>query len=484
MGAKTKEVGGGPSTGLANDFVGFLRQGLGSGTFGGAPSNQGQGQMNRPRGIGAGLNAVRNMLPGRQQTAADNFGRANPQGATEGIGGVINKFLSGDFGDKSYSVDTGGLKNMAGGGGYDFQGFNVPQVDFSGFNTNALQGFNANQPGLNLPNATGNQQMQGFLGGLQNIGNMGPESILKQFGLGPGALPQAGQANFNLGNANIAPYENFLAREQAKGQGDLRARFGAQGGSSFGTPAAFAEGNFLAESGARNAATLSDIGRAQQGLELQRQQGMAGIDAQNYGSYLDALSRGGQTGASLLGSQVSALGQGASSLLGGFGLEQEGMLGQRGQDISSAGLNLDALSKATGLDLQALQAQVGQNVDTGGLFNQFQQMGAQNQLGNRGLDIDAMSKALGLDLQGLGQQQNWDLGTLGMQQGMGNTLMQLLQNMSMPGIAQRQTIQQPSTFQNAMGVVTGLAGAAAPFFGPAGMFAAPVLKAASGGFGP
>lgn len=34
MGLDTKTVGGGPSTGLANDFVSFLRQGLNTGTFG------------------------------------------------------------------------------------------------------------------------------------------------------------------------------------------------------------------------------------------------------------------------------------------------------------------------------------------------------------------------------------------------------------------------------------------------------------------
>lgn len=67
MGTKTKEVGGGPATGLANDFVGFLQGGLGSGTFGGGAS-------------------------------AGQAGAANPVGATQGIAGILNDILSGGAG--------------------------------------------------------------------------------------------------------------------------------------------------------------------------------------------------------------------------------------------------------------------------------------------------------------------------------------------------------------------------------------------------
>ena len=67
MGTQTKEVGGGPATGLANDFVKFLQNGLNSGTFGGL-------------------------------TGATGAMNANPMGSTGGIAGVLNDFLSGGAG--------------------------------------------------------------------------------------------------------------------------------------------------------------------------------------------------------------------------------------------------------------------------------------------------------------------------------------------------------------------------------------------------
>lgn len=63
MAPKTKEVGGGPATGLADDFVKWLSQGLNTGTFGSG-----------------------------QPAGADAFG------ATQGIGSYLNDILSGGAG--------------------------------------------------------------------------------------------------------------------------------------------------------------------------------------------------------------------------------------------------------------------------------------------------------------------------------------------------------------------------------------------------
>lgn len=73
MGTKYKEVGGGPATGLANDFVGFLQSGLNTGSFGGV-------------------------------TAAQRTQGANPIGATQGIAGVLNDILSGGAGQLGGSL--------------------------------------------------------------------------------------------------------------------------------------------------------------------------------------------------------------------------------------------------------------------------------------------------------------------------------------------------------------------------------------------
>lgn len=73
MGTKFKEVGGGPATGLANDFISFLQGGLNTGSFGGT-------------------------------SAAQRTQGANPVGATQGIAGVLNDILSGGAGQLGGSL--------------------------------------------------------------------------------------------------------------------------------------------------------------------------------------------------------------------------------------------------------------------------------------------------------------------------------------------------------------------------------------------
>lgn len=68
MGPKIQEVGGGATTGLANDFVRLLQQGINTGSFGGT-------------------------------SAAQQAGAANPAGSTQGIFGVLNDILSGGGGN-------------------------------------------------------------------------------------------------------------------------------------------------------------------------------------------------------------------------------------------------------------------------------------------------------------------------------------------------------------------------------------------------
>lgn len=57
MGVQTKTVGGGPATGLANDFVQFLMQGLNTGTFG-AGNHAGSDAIGQTRGIAGVLNDI------------------------------------------------------------------------------------------------------------------------------------------------------------------------------------------------------------------------------------------------------------------------------------------------------------------------------------------------------------------------------------------------------------------------------------------
>lgn len=103
MGTQTKEVGGGPAVGLANDFVKFLQSGLNSGTFGG----------------GNAMNGAQN---------------ANPFGSTVGIAGILNDILSGGAGQVGGSLqemiskqserDVGALRSRFGVSGG--QAFGTP----------------------------------------------------------------------------------------------------------------------------------------------------------------------------------------------------------------------------------------------------------------------------------------------------------------------------------------------------------------------
>ncbi|MBA2704142.1 MAG: hypothetical protein H0U60_09850 [Blastocatellia bacterium] len=92
MPPKTKEVGGGPATGLANDFLGWLSQGLNTGTFG-----------------------------------AGNPAGTDANAATRGMGGILNDMLAGGAGNlggaftdmisKQSERDVGGLRARFGAGG-------------------------------------------------------------------------------------------------------------------------------------------------------------------------------------------------------------------------------------------------------------------------------------------------------------------------------------------------------------------------------
>jgi hypothetical protein len=73
MGTKTREVGGGPAVGLADEFVKLLQGGLTTGSFGGITS-------------------------GQQANAA------NPVGSTMGIAGVLNDILMGGAGNLGGSL--------------------------------------------------------------------------------------------------------------------------------------------------------------------------------------------------------------------------------------------------------------------------------------------------------------------------------------------------------------------------------------------
>jgi len=148
-------------------------------------------------------------------------------------------------------------------------------------------------------------------------------------------------------------------------------------------------------------------------------------------------------------------------------MQNQAALGARGQDlqamIAKGGLNLDALTSGLGMDLGSLNAQSQQGINIGQLMNQYQGMRSDNQLGAAGLDANILNQILGHQDQAAGLNENQRQFDVSSQGGMLNNLLQMFMGLSGKGLSQRETYQSPSTFQNVLGGITGIAGAVAPF---------------------
>lgn len=142
MGMKYKQVGGGPATGLAQDYTNFLEQGLNTGTFG--------------PGFAAGGSAM---------------------GATQGIGGFLNDILSGGAGKLGGSLqqilqtqqtnDVNSIRSRFGAGGGT--AFGTPAAY-------AESTYRA-QAAPQIASAIGNLQLQTLLPLLGQIGGLAQRGI-------------------------------------------------------------------------------------------------------------------------------------------------------------------------------------------------------------------------------------------------------------------------------------------------------------------
>lgn len=148
MGAKTKEVGGGPAVGLGQDIINFLQQGLSTGTFGGGAS-------------------------------AAAFNGANPMTSTQGIAGFLNDILSGGAGNVGGSMQSMIQKDadrnaQAMRARYSMGG--------TGFGTPAAYGeaMLRSETGPKMATAVGGLQLQTVLPLLQMIMQMGSKGITQR----------------------------------------------------------------------------------------------------------------------------------------------------------------------------------------------------------------------------------------------------------------------------------------------------------------
>lgn len=477
MGVNTKEVGGGPSTGLANDFVKFLQGGLNTGTFGGQPVPSQQTTPSKFQQFIANSPAGKRLLgsPKGPTTPQSAFANANPVQSTQGVAGYLNNALNGQPAPFDYGADLTGMQELAGNmKPFDFGNFNPNLADFGSFQ-NPLGNFNAQNQTINAPGSIyGNQGLQGYLSGLTNLANQSTQDqfdLSKQFGTASALGPAA---TVTLDRPDLSYMDARLDRDRAKTLGDIRARFGASGGAAFGTPAAFAEANAAAEIGAQNAATLGQLGMQAQGLGLQRD----ALNSQNYNQFANnslqaQLANQGLNAnmfSNLLGNQLGALQAGGQLSLNALGQDAGNQLAaaqsNAANNLQAQGLNLNALTNKGQLDLDALRGQSTQGIQEQGLRNDFLGMQANNQLNSQANLGNLLNMIANNQLQGNQLNMNQGQFNQSQQQNLIQNLMSLFQNMSMPGIAQRQVVQSPSFGASLLGGVTGLAGAAAPFLAP------------------
>jgi hypothetical protein len=208
---KQQTVGGGRATGVANSFNDFLLNGLKSGQFGGSQPQQPTNNFREIAQGGGPFAGIAGQLGNIPQPTALGPNPQEGPNQTNMFGNTINSLLGGQIGDPT-----------------SYQQFFQGMQGNGGMNLNIPQNFNYSQ-----------------------------------------SLP----TNFDTPEA--AAIQQIIGRNMDKDVASLRARFGSGGGTSYGTGAAFAEGNLRAEANPQIAAALSQVNRQEREMDMANR-GMVG----------------------------------------------------------------------------------------------------------------------------------------------------------------------------------------------------------------
>lgn len=400
MGAKTKTVGGGTATPVANEWNNFLMQQLRGG--GGAaqpsiadPSFLQQFDRNNPNTSFA--NYARQQQNNAAQPGAQSqnaFGNAMNNALTgqvrdiSGAGGALQNF----FGDTSQNRLNTNFANTFTAPTYNAPTLSQLPSNFGAGQTGManLSNFgNASQANFDTQRGFGSMGTSTFTPGLQNaisgMNNLqqaaasqasvgGPQSI--------GARPELSQGMDWRTAFNTMGEDPMQRRIEDRAAADMRARFGAEGAGALGTGAQFAEGNLRAELAAQDASKrrMEALQLMQQDLNERSTGANVALQGRGQDSQYNLGNRGIDANVAMqnaqLGTQASLAN--ASNALAGRSAGLQALLGARGQDFTNQATN-------RGLDVNQLGMGSQQSMFNAGQNNAMQQAMINATLQNQGL---------------------------------------------------------------------------------------------------
>lgn len=461
MGAKTKQVGGGAATPVANNWNQFLNSQLMGGQQQGGPT----GASGAP---GDPMTPFMNMA---QSNAQQPFQQQQGfQGALQGaLGGNVQDMSGANAALQNYFKNPTQFSNPY--TQQNFQQANTSQLatnfgqgqtgmaDLSQFQGPAAQSqFNTQAP----INSQFTDMLSSMIrGGPQ--GQSGFEAAQAQPGVQLGQGMSYQQAYNTLGQ------DPLMERERMRAVADQRARFGAEGAGALGTGAQYAESNLNAELAARDASQRRAQSMQLMGQDLADRQAAAqtaltgrGQDVQTALSNMQGRLQGAQNlnqfnianQSNLLGAAGQARGQDLSTALGQMGLGAQQAQFNAGQQNAmtqaqqQAALQNQQLGNQFGVNAAQINQQAGQYNNQNALqgaqmANNFNLANAQNQaqfgLGTNQLNAQQLQNMIG---QGLNLNQLGNANTMA-------ALAQLFggfQQSNALGTPQAQIMQQPSAF--------------------------------------
>ncbi|MCE2973026.1 MAG: hypothetical protein LW852_06225 [Sediminibacterium sp.] len=417
MGARTRQVGGGSATPVADEFNNFLLGQLRTVGGGGTPmlspanpqflqqfdrnnpntnfenwSRQQQSNANQPaqQSGSAFGNAFNNALTGQVQDNSGAFGQLRNALADPSQFNAPTNFQNPYNSQQFAGANLSQLPTNFGAG-------MTGRADLSGFGNTATANFNTQQ---NLGGVN-----SGFSGTLNDLISRGSNNL--NMGGGFSAAGAGPEVNMNQGMDFRQAYDTLgqdplMERNRMRAVADMRARFGAEGAGGLGTGAQFAESNMNAELAAQDASARRGQAMQLMGQDLADRNAMANVGLQNRGQNVQTSIANMQGGIQGNQNQISALNALTSAAVAGRGQDMSTGLGMRGQNLEQLGLGNQQSMFNAGQTNNVNMNMLGANL-------QNQQMGNNFGLGAAGLNNNAMQNNNANAMGMAGMQNNFNL---------------------------------------------------------------------------